>query len=69
VSVKKVKQSGFDRVQIQGDGDIADICRLTCLEQGVKVVEQADAPRLAVNGFKVSLNLDEKKNGGDSYGG
>src|SRR5512136_1532091 len=31
----RVKQNGFDQVQIQGDGDIADICRLTCLEQGI----------------------------------
>jgi DNA-binding MarR family transcriptional regulator len=65
----KVKAGGFERVQIQGDGDIADICRLTCLEQGVKVVEQEDVPRLVVNGYKVSLNLDEKMDGGKSDNG
>jgi len=65
----KVKQNGFDRVQIQGDGDIADICRLTCLEQGVKVVDDADVPGLVVNGLKVSLNLNDKKDGGNIHGG
>jgi DNA-binding MarR family transcriptional regulator len=60
----KVKSEGFDRVQIQGDGDIADVCRLTCLEQGVQVVEQENVPRLSVNGYKISLFLDDKKDGG-----
>jgi hypothetical protein len=50
--INAVKQNGFDRVRIVGDGDIADICRLTCLEQGVKVVEQAEAPGLVINGLK-----------------
>lgn len=34
----QVRQAGFDRVYIDGEGDIADICRLTCLEQGLRVV-------------------------------
>src|SRR5574341_1394215 len=29
-----VRAAGMTRVQILGDGDVADICRLTCLEQG-----------------------------------
>lgn len=65
----KVKQNGFDQIQIQGDGDIADICRLTCLEQGIKVVEQADVPDLVVNGLKVSLKIDERKDGGNIHDG
>lgn len=60
----KVKAGGFDRVQIVGDGDIADICRLTCLEQGIHVVEQENIPQLLVNGYKVSLFFDDKKDGG-----
>jgi hypothetical protein len=60
-----VKQNGYDRVQILGDGDIADICRLTCLEQGVKVVDQTEVPGLVINGLKVSLDLKERKDGGE----
>ncbi len=50
-----VRKSGFDRVRILGEGDVADICRLTCLEQGIAVVEDGDAPALEVKGFKVLL--------------
>src|SRR5512147_2413287 len=32
--LQEVKRLGFDRVVIEGEGDIADICRLTCLELG-----------------------------------
>ncbi len=28
---------GYTRIHIQGDGDIADICRLTCLEHGLEI--------------------------------
>ena len=31
----EVQQAGYQQVSITGDGDIADICRLTCLEQGI----------------------------------
>jgi DNA-binding MarR family transcriptional regulator len=56
----EVKGAGYDRVIIQGDGDIADICRLTCLEQGIAVIENGGAPVLEVHGTKVHLLLEEK---------
>jgi DNA-binding MarR family transcriptional regulator len=51
----EVKQAGYDRVRIQGEGDIADVCRLTCLEQGFTVIESTGVPVLEVNGTKVHL--------------
>jgi DNA-binding MarR family transcriptional regulator len=62
-----VKQNGFDRVRIIGDGDIADICRLTCLEQGIKVVDQTEVPGLVINGVKISLDLKERKDGDEEH--
>ena len=53
----EVKHHGYDRVNISGDGDIADICRLTCLEQGIQVVDQPDVPVLEARGMKVFLHL------------
>lgn len=53
--VEKVKRDGFDRVRLQGEGDVADICRLTCLEQGIAIVDEANAPALVVQGLKVIL--------------
>jgi len=55
--VEKIRQAGFDRVRIVGDGDVADICRLTCLEQGMTVVADSDSPMLEVVGLKVLLHL------------
>jgi len=58
----EVKKAEFDQVKILGEGDIVDICHLTCLEQGIKVAEQAplgtdqNLPELVVNGLKVTLN-------------
>ena len=55
--VEKIRQAGFDRVRILGEGDVADICRLTCLEQGMTVAADSDAPTLEVAGLKVLLHL------------
>jgi DNA-binding MarR family transcriptional regulator len=55
--IEKIRQAGFDRVRILGEGDVADICRLTCLEQGMTVVTDSDLPSLEVTGFKVLLHL------------
>jgi len=57
-------QAGYNQVTIVGDGDIADICRLTCLEQGVHVIEAGQAfadgkiPALEVQGMKVFLHIE-----------
>jgi DNA-binding MarR family transcriptional regulator len=55
----EVKQAGFDRVVIDGEGDIADICRLTCIEQSISIVEAQDVPVLEVRGMKVVLKFQE----------
>lgn len=59
----QIRQAGYDQVVINGDGDIADICRLTCLEQGVQVCEEENTaavhlPVLEVAGTRVFLHLD-----------
>jgi predicted transcriptional regulator len=56
----QVQNAGYDRVHIVGKGDVADVCRLTCLEHGISVVNDKDAPVLQVEGFKVFLQMKEK---------
>jgi len=68
----QVKQAGFESVCVEGEGDIADICRLTCLEQGIRTVEKAalassatdeltrETPVLEVRGMKVILRMEPK---------
>ena len=57
--LSEVKNAGYDRVRIVGKGDVADICRLTCLEHDISVVNDKDAPVLQVEGFKVFLQMEE----------
>jgi len=44
------------RVRIVGSGDVADICKLTCLEQGISVVTDKTAPALILDGYKIKLD-------------
>lgn len=55
----EVKRDGFNAVRILGEGDIADICRLTCYEQGISVLDSAEVPVLEVRGLKVIIYLPE----------
>ncbi len=55
------RQAGYDQVRIDGDGDIGDICRLTCIEMGFKLKDEDDIPVLEVRGARVSLRMKENK--------
>lgn len=58
--IAELRRAGHDRVRIIGGGDVADICRLTCLEAGIAVVTDERAPALVVEGFKIHLRLEEE---------
>ena len=50
-----IRRAGQARVRIVGGGDVADIARLTCLEQGIAVVNDKSAPALVLDGYKIKL--------------
>ena len=56
--ISEVQGAGYDRLRIIGKGDVADICRLTCLEQGIQVVVDEDVPILRVEATKVTLQME-----------
>jgi DNA-binding MarR family transcriptional regulator len=56
--LQQIKAAGFEKVSIHGEGDVADICRLTCLEQGVALTPDSNAPVLEIVGLKVVLQLN-----------
>jgi DNA-binding MarR family transcriptional regulator len=57
----ELQQAGYDQVLVDGEGDIADICRLTCLEQGINVLtEPGNGAVLEVRGTKIQLRIEEK---------
>jgi DNA-binding MarR family transcriptional regulator len=53
--VTKIRRAGYESVRIVGSGDVADICKLTCLEQGIAVVHDKTAPALILDGYKIKL--------------
>jgi len=55
----KVQEAGYNQVRILGKGDVVDICKLTCIEQGIEVVNDKDVPVLRVDGFKVKLQMED----------
>jgi DNA-binding MarR family transcriptional regulator len=58
----QVEEAGYTDIFIEGEGDVADICRLTCLEKGLKIaVEKDHAPVLHIQGLKVFVELEETR--------
>jgi DNA-binding MarR family transcriptional regulator len=55
------KQHGHGRIVIDGDGDIAEVCRLTCLELGLKVESELHdgLPVLQINGSEIKMMQTE----------
>jgi DNA-binding MarR family transcriptional regulator len=56
--ISEVQGAGYERLRIIGKGDVADICRLTCLEHGISVVTDEDVPVLRVEVTKVTLQME-----------
>lgn len=57
--VTQIRRAGYDRVRILGEGDVADIARLTCLEQGIQVVNDGSSPGLEIKGWKIILRMGD----------
>src|SRR5574340_529747 len=57
-NILELRRTGHEQVCIIGEGDVADICRLTCLEAGITVAPDTNAPALVVDGFKVHLRME-----------
>ena len=55
--LSQVKSAGFDEVVIEGQGDIADICQLTCLEYGLKQAPSSDDGLPVINVKEYDLEL------------
>jgi len=66
----EAKQAGYSQVWLDAGeenngADILDICRLTCLEQGILLADRSGAdlpdhfPCLEIRGMKVFLHFDD----------
>ncbi len=57
------RKQGYQSVVISGDGDIADVCRLTCLENGFSIAStgaEDGLPVLQIEGSEISLQIPTK---------
>lgn len=59
----QLRAEGYDQVCLLGEGDVADICRLTCLEQGLAIADNPSLPTFEVRGLSVALVRPGEKNG------
>lgn len=59
-AIDEVRAQGHNCVQVEGIDEVAEICRLTCIEQGISIVENGAAPVLRMVGLKVTLETQEK---------
>ena len=55
-------KDGYHSVFIDGEGDVREICGLTCMEKNVKVLDalQSDAPTVTITGLKLFYNKPER---------
>jgi DNA-binding MarR family transcriptional regulator len=58
--VKELKQSNIHQVNVEGNDEIVDILRLTCIEEGVRITESAANVTLRVEGqeYRVTWKKD-----------
>ena len=59
-ALQELRYQGFEQVRVEGGEDeVAEVVRLTCLEQGVDVCEITDAkkPIIHIQGIKLALKL------------
>ena len=64
--LEQVQAARYRGVRIESDGDVAEICRLTCLEQGVRIESMSRkdrVPVLRVDGRGLKLEWPESNSG------
>jgi DNA-binding MarR family transcriptional regulator len=54
-----IQQAGYNHVQLIGEGEVAEICKLSCLERGLSLVSNDSAPALEVTGLNVALIMGD----------
>lgn len=55
--IEKVRESGYRAVRLEGEGEVAEVCRLTCLEQGLTLVDNGRAPVIRVHNLVIQLDF------------
>lgn len=64
--LEEVRKAGFQQVRLEGEGDVAEICRLTCLEQHIAVVDHGAVPWVKIRDLKVIIEWNEGQPAGQA---
>ena len=70
--ITTARRNNISMVKIVGEGDIADICRLTCLELGIRVVDgdsMDNVPMVMVEGREINIINNQAGEIGVSHSG
>jgi DNA-binding MarR family transcriptional regulator len=62
-ALEQVRSAGYDRVRIIGEGDLEEVCRLSCMEQQFQVENQPHLPCLRIQGLKVVVEYPDGRTG------
>ena len=54
-----LEESNQFMIRLVGEGDVVDVCRLTCMERHFTLTENPNAPTLVVDGMTVKLEMPE----------
>lgn len=57
--LEQLKAAGYEEVKILGEGEIAEVIGLTCLEHGIALTGSINAPKISIDGLKLALILPE----------
>jgi DNA-binding MarR family transcriptional regulator len=57
--LKQLGEQGYKHVFVPGEDDVAEVVRLTCLEQGVLISQDPKAPYIHIEGIKLALKIPE----------
>jgi DNA-binding MarR family transcriptional regulator len=60
-ALAKVNKAGYSQIRLEGDGDVADVCRLTCLEQSVDIVKSSQVPLVRICDLKIHVEMAEEE--------
>ena len=63
-AIKTIKKKGVDTIQIEGDGEVAEILKLTCHEQGIRISEDHPQTKLKVVGLKIFIEEPVREKNG-----
>lgn len=58
-AISAVKAHGHSAVQIEGEGEVAEILKLTCMEQGMAISRNHHDPVLKIIGLKIFIEEKE----------